>query len=125
GGGYFARAQREFPLSVSQERFSWGVWSSLSEKSFRRMLALWDDPRRELEPPYFGWFSTVLPTAIYPDTLNLKANVYEQAPGERPLIVLWDSEKHPLAVDQREGITVERAREIALVLLKEWGGSAV
>ncbi len=67
-----------------------------------------------------------LPTAIHPDTLNLKVHVYEyeRAPGERPLIGLRESEQHPLAVDQRDGITVERAREIASLLLAESGGSA-
>jgi hypothetical protein len=53
------------------------------------------------EGPYFGWFCNNLPG--YPETLNLKTQVYLQKGGKRPLIKLEPTD-HPLSVHQREGI---------------------
>jgi hypothetical protein len=87
-----------------------GVWVSLSRTSYERMIALWDQPGRESEPPYFGWLQTALP--YQPSTLNLKTMVHTQPVGERPLIELEPTD-HPLAVEQRGGITLARVQEIA------------
>ena len=88
----------------------YGVWSSLSEQSFKRVLELWEDPRRTDEPPYFGWLSNSL--AGYPETLNLKLDVLTRDVELRPLLRLQDGD-HPLIVEQRRGITMDRAYEIA------------
>ena len=95
--------------------FDWGVWVSLSRDSFTRALSLWSAPGREREQPYFGWMSTELP--LYrPSTLSLKTRVHTQAVGQRPLIELEPTD-HPLAVEQRTGITLARVQEIAEMLL--------
>jgi hypothetical protein len=47
----------------------------------------------------------------YPVAENLKTKVHLRDDGIRPLIELEPS-SHPLAVDQREGITVDRVAEI-------------
>jgi hypothetical protein len=52
----------------------------------------------------------------YPDTLHLKTMVHTREPGRRPFIEL-DPTDHPLAVEQREGITWERVQEIAELVL--------
>lgn len=57
----------------------------------------------------FGWLSTELP--IYPDTINLKTNVHMRAVGIRPLIEL-EPTNHPLAMEQRNGITRLRVDDI-------------
>jgi hypothetical protein len=54
----------------------------------------------------FGWFSNQVPG--YPDTLNLKCDVSPRDDGMRPLITLEPTD-HPLAVQQREGISFESA----------------
>ncbi|WSL64188.1 DUF2199 domain-containing protein [Kitasatospora herbaricolor] len=89
---------------------------SLSEPNFARTHDLWEDPAREQEPPYFGWLSTELP--VYAEsTLNLKTHVRTRAVGRRPLIELEPTD-HPLAVEQREGITMARVQELAYQLLR-------
>ena len=92
------------------EPFCWLVWVSLSEGNFARAHELWHAAGRETEPPYFGWLSTLLP--CYPDTVNLKANVHTRPLGERPIVELEPTD-HPLAVEQRNGITMRRVLEIA------------
>jgi hypothetical protein len=78
------------------------------------MTKFWETPGREKEPPYFGWLCTSLP--LYPETLLLKTNVHTRPVGQRPFVELQPTE-HPLAVEQRNGITMDRVREIAEALL--------
>lgn len=115
---FFVHGLIEIPVhdSPDGEPFSWGVWVSLSEANFGRMHDLWESPEREQELPYFGWLSTEL--SLYPEsTINLKTNVHTRAVGLRPLVELEPTD-HPLAVEQREGITMARVREFASLLLR-------
>jgi len=109
---FFVLGRLEIPvLDADEDLFSWNVWVSLSEKNFGRMSELWETEGRENEPPYFGWLSTALP--CYPETtLHLKTNVHTRPIGERPFIELEPTE-HPLAIEQRNGITLKRVQEIA------------
>jgi hypothetical protein len=107
---YFIRGVLYIPIVDSDERFGYGVWSSLSEESFGRIYDLWDDPKRVEEPPYFGWLSNSI--TGYPDTLNLPLDVVVEQIDKRPSLVLHDGD-HPLVAEQRDGITMERVREIA------------
>ena len=59
--------------------------------------------------PWFGWFSNRLKG--YPETLNLKCQVRPRSGRQRPLIELEPTD-HPLAVEQRDGITLDRIFEI-------------
>jgi len=92
------------------ERFRWGVWTSLSKSNFDRMVDLWHDPKLLDEPPYFGWLSSSID--LYPDTLNLKTNVHSKDIGQRPSLLL-EPKDHPLAIEQRSGVAMARVREIA------------
>jgi hypothetical protein len=87
---------------------------SLSLPNFKRAFQLWEQSGRESEPPYFGWLSSLLPG--YPDTLHLKTLVYTREVGRRPRIELEPTD-HPLAVEQRRGITWERVQLIAELVL--------
>jgi hypothetical protein len=111
---FFVLGNVELPIVDSDQVFLWTVWVSLSQGNYERTLALWEQSGRESEPHYFGWISTSLP--VYPETLNLKTHVHTRSVGQRPLIELEPSE-HPLAVDQRQGITWERVQEFAETLL--------
>lgn len=75
---------------------------------------MWTNPARSEEPPYFGWFSSSLP--VYPETLGLKVNVHTRDVGIRPLIEVEPTD-HPLAVEQREGVTAGRVTKIAETML--------
>ena len=112
---FFVHGLIEIPVADSDEPFSWGVWVSLSKENYDRMSDLWETPGREEEPPYFGWLSTQLP--VYsPTTVNLKTLLHTRPIGERPLIELEPTD-HPLAVEQRTGITRARVEQIADILL--------
>src|SRR5262245_37177138 len=111
GEHFFIVGNLEIPVVGHAEDFSWGVWVSLSEGNFKRAYQPWTTPGRESEPPYFGWLSTALP--CYPEpTLHLKTRVHTREVGRRPRVELEPTD-HPLAVEQRTGITWDRVREIA------------
>lgn len=108
GMHYFIRVCLEIPIHGYSEPFMWGVWVSLSKESFDDYVETYDSP--EDSNCYFGWFCNYLP--FYENTYALKTDVHPRGGGNRPYIVLEQSD-HPLCVDYHQGITVERAQDIA------------
>nr|WP_296951823.1 DUF2199 domain-containing protein [uncultured Massilia sp.] len=114
GALYFVRGCLEIPVQGESEPFSWGVWVSLREQSFQQWLGCYESGKRSHICPFFGWLNTAL--APYPDTVNLKTHVHLRDDFLRPFIELEPTD-HPLAVEQREGIPVQRVAELyALVV---------
>lgn len=111
---FFVIGRLEIPVTGLAEPFCWLVWVSLSEENFMRTCELWETAGRESEPPYFGWLNTSLP--CHPNTLNLKTHVQTRTVGHRPSVILEPTE-HPLAIEQRNGITLARVRELAECVL--------
>ena len=111
---FFIVGNLEIPVLEHDESFSWDVWVSLSAKNFARACKLWETPGRESEPSYFGWLSSSVPG--YPESLNLKTRVHTREVGVRPRIELEPTD-HPLAVEQRTGITWNRVLQIAEIVL--------
>lgn len=109
GKWFFIRGCLEIPIIGHDSVFTWGVWVSLSEERFIEWARLFDVPKRSDRGPYFGWLcSEVL---IYPSTLLLKTTVHLRDDGIRPFIELEPND-HPLAIEQRDGITMDRVAEI-------------
>jgi hypothetical protein len=109
---YFIRTVLEVPIHGITEPFTWGVWVSVSEKSFRRYLETYDDPVEG--EGFFGWLCNRVPS--YTDTIAVPTDVLIRLDGLRPLSRLHrggDAPAHQLAIDQHEGISVTRAQEIA------------
>jgi hypothetical protein len=110
GENYFVRCVLEIPiLGLKMGRFGYGVWSSLSRQNFQSYVSNFEKGLQTNESPWFGWFSNSLKG--YPQTLELKCDVYPQANGDRPLIQLQQSD-HPLFIEQQEGISIDRLFEI-------------
>jgi hypothetical protein len=106
---FFIRGCLEIPVHGEAEPFIWGVWVSLSKDSFDQFVACFDMNQRSHIGPFFGWLSAELP--IYPSTENLKTRAHLRDNGTRPYIELEPTD-HPLAVEQRNGIDVDRVVEI-------------
>lgn len=110
----FLKGSLEIPVKGLDRPFVWTVWVALSEEDFERTIDLWQEPARAKEPPYSGSLATRIP--IYPETLDLTTRVHTRVVGKRPLLEL-EPASHPLAKEQRAGITLSRVREIAEALL--------
>jgi hypothetical protein len=108
---YFIRTVLEIAIDGVEEPFTWGVWASLSAKSFNRYLETYNDP--VVGEQYFGRLCNRLP--FYPDTIGLHADVIVQGDRNRPTLRLrrGEASEPPLVMDYHNGITVARAQEIA------------
>jgi hypothetical protein len=106
---FFVLGRLEIPVLGQSTPFTWLCWVSLSEQNFERACELWHAKGRESEPPYFAWVQSALPYS--PSTLSLKANLVTQPLGERPLVVLQQSE-HPLVREQEHGMSLARVQQI-------------
>ena len=110
GQHFFVRGVLQLPiLGTAETSFGFGVWSSLSKKNFGVYVETFDSGDQGNLGPWFGWFSNRLKG--YPDTLKQKCQVHPLAGRNRPDIKLEPTE-HPLAVEQRDGITFDRLLEI-------------
>ena len=112
GVHYFARVIIEIPIHGVDEPFMWGVWVSLSKASFDHYLETWEEP--DTNRAYFGWFCSKLP--YYESTRSLATDVYPQAEGQRPLLVLHETD-HEFYKDFANGISIEKAQKIAEIAM--------
>lgn len=109
GEFFFLLGRLELPIIGEQQPFTWLTWVSVSEANFDRACELWETEGRESEPGYFAWIQSAFP---YPTpTLSLRAALHTQPVGERPLLILEETD-HTLSIEQREGVTIERVRQI-------------
>jgi hypothetical protein len=108
-GRHFIRGRIVIPVAGTGD-FVWGIWAEVSKEHFARFGSLWDVKVREHEPPMPGILANEI--QLYPSALGLKCSIRMQNDRRRPSFVI-EADDHPLAVEQRAGITLERVTEIA------------
>jgi hypothetical protein len=106
---FYVRGCLDVPIIDHDEVFSWGVWVSVSREKFVHINDMWDAKIPSDEPPIFGWLCNNIEN--YPATYGLKTNLHLRNHNIRPFIELEPTD-HPLAIEQREGITLRRVEEI-------------
>jgi hypothetical protein len=115
GEEFYLRTLLEIPIRDSHDKFLFGLWVRLHEDVYDEIDACWVEEGKERKHgPFKGRIANK--NLIYDDALNLKVTVVLQPVGVRPLIFVDESE-HPLAVAQREGISLDGAHNIASRLL--------
>jgi len=114
GDRYFVRGLVEIPVKRRKTPFIWNLWSAVAPEGFQTMLEHWISDARVSDPPYAGSLANDL-SAVYPSTLNLKLQIRSRPVGQRPAFELEDAD-HPLVVEQRNGITTDRVKEINSLL---------
>jgi hypothetical protein len=114
---FFIRGCLEIPVLNSTEPFLWGLWASVVERVYDEISESWEEIGREkTRGPFKGRLANSL--SIYAETLNLRVSIIIQPVGTRPLFVVDESE-HPLAMEQRGGISEGRVQELASLLLHQ------
>ena len=108
GRDYFIRGVIQIPIHDTEITFDWGVWVTQKKENFELYRKHFDDGVKI--GPFFGWLSTEI-DYYSEETLNLKTMAHFSTDGTRPLIEL-EPTAHPLAVQQRDGITLEEAWRI-------------
>ena len=103
---HYIRCVLELPLilpDASSGEFQFGVWMSVSERSWNIYLDGYDSGDYA-EEGCFGYLSNLI--TAYPDSFNLPADVYFRSDSLRPLVVLHEG-SNPFISDQRNGMNVE------------------
>jgi len=111
---FYIRGRIPVPIHGLEEPFIWGVWAEVSPKNFIRTHELWNTEGREAEPAFAGYLNSELPP--YGNTIDLEISVQTQPVGKRPHFTVSDPE-HPLAIEQREGISLERIERVTEQIL--------
>jgi hypothetical protein len=108
---FFVRGLLELPIPEDGGRFGYGTWVEVPAGTFRRLLERWHSPTQ------FDPVPVVLANELAPyhETTLLEATLLPVSADKLPLVELAES-AHPLARAQREGISVERSRELASVV---------
>lgn len=116
---FFIRGVIEIPIHDYPESFGFGAWVSQKRENFYTYLENFDSDEIG---PFFGWLCTNI-DYYAEDTLSLKTMAHFRGKRLRPSIELEQTE-HPLAVDQRAGISLEKAWEITHFYLDSGEGRA-
>jgi hypothetical protein len=111
---FFVRGCLEIPVHGADDPLIWIVWISLSEQSFLAWLKVFGQEHRSYMDPLFGWLDASFKP--YPEMIELKTRVHFRDHGLRPTIELEPTD-HPLALEQRNGIPVERVAEIYAIMM--------
>ena len=100
------------------QRFGWGIWCRLDWRLFKLCWDRFHEDENSDIAPFRGVLANRL--SHYPDTDGLACRIVLQNGGLRPLVTVANAE-HPLAVHQRQGMTVEeaisQARKIGVLLI--------
>ncbi|GAB4394873.1 MAG: DUF2199 domain-containing protein [Kiloniellaceae bacterium] len=115
---FFVRGCIDIPVHGTDDDFSWGVWVSLSEDNYLTWRDYFGKDQRSHVGPFFGWLNAWLKP--YPSTVNLKTMLHLRDDGLRPYIEIEPSD-HPLSVEQRTGISIERLSEIYSIMMHDHG----
>lgn len=106
---FFIRGCLEIAVHGYQQPLNYGVWLSLSGPSYTRYAQVFDDIDRRSGTKFFGWLCTAVPG--YPDTQLLKTTVHVRPWPTRPYVEL-EANDHPLAIEQRRGVSAARVQQI-------------
>jgi hypothetical protein len=108
----YIRCVMEMPLAYDQEgdaQFDFGVWMAVSEHSWNTYWKGFRSGRFAVDTCE-GQLSNAI--SIYPDSLNLSAEIYFQHAYQRPLIQLHDC-GHALVVAQKTGMKIDSVESLA------------
>jgi hypothetical protein len=86
-------------------QLEYGLWTSLSEKSFNDYVENFNDENHEAQ--YFGWLSNNLPDYKFKESIPL--TVVTQGGNARPKLTPYEDVDHPFVRDYYNGITKKEA----------------
>ena len=96
------------------EELQYGLWVSLSEKSFQDYADNFNNDNHETK--YFGWLSNKLPD--YEDTTKIPTTVFTKTGNNRPEIIPHEDFDHQFVKDYYNGITKKEAERRISEMIK-------
>ena len=89
------------------DNLEYGLWVSLSEKSFDDYKENYNNQNHETQ--YFGWLSSSIPD--YNFDINIPTTVITKQGNQRPEIIPHKETNHPFVSDYYNGISKEEAEK--------------
>lgn len=111
----FIRATLTIKVNDHCEDLEYGLWVSLSEKSFQDYSTNFTNPDHAAR--YFGWLSNDIPEYEVPEG-SIPTTVATRKNGLRPEIIPYEDFDHELVRDYYEGITKAEADTRIQAMLK-------
>lgn len=111
GSKFYLRGVLAVPIQGEADEFRWGTWAQVEEKYLRRYYELWNETDVSNEPTFRGKLSGGV--RDFADSDGLEVIIELQSNNQRPRLTVV-SETHPLAVAQRNGVTLEDVHTFAL-----------
>jgi hypothetical protein len=109
----FIRATLSLKVIDHCEDLEYGLWVSLSDKSFKDYKDNFSNENYETK--YFGWLSNDLPDYVFNE--SIPTTVFTRTGNKRPEIIPHQDYKHPFVDDYYNGITkAEAERRIEAML---------
>ena len=96
------------------ENLEYGIWVSLSEKSFEDYSDNYDNP--DYATKYFGWMSNDIREYVFDK--SIPTTVFTRTGNKRPEIVPHEDFDHPFVNDYYAGITKKEAEKRISTMLK-------
>lgn len=114
----YIRGLVELPIHGENDPFLWGVWAAMWPEDFDEVAETWETEGREnTTGPFKGRLGNRL-QPYTPTTADLKLTIHIRPVGQRPAFII-DEPEHPLAIAQRNGMTLTEARELASAVLHQ------
>jgi hypothetical protein len=113
-GRRFVRGLLQIPIPELETRFGYGLWVEANAADWDRLFEHWYDPEQAGFPAVDGALANELDP--YGPTLGLRVCLQPTSADTLPDVAVVEAD-HPLARDQRAGITVGRAEELAAMVL--------
>lgn len=111
---WFIRCTMTQKVTDHCEDLEYGLWVSLSEKSFADYSENLHNKNHETQ--YFGWLCNDIPEYAFND--NIPTTVCTRTGNLRPEIIPHQSFKHPFVYDYYNGITKREAERRIQMMLK-------
>ena len=111
GSKFYLRGVLAVPIQNEADEFRWGPWAQVEEKYLRRYYELWNETDVSGEPTFRGTLSGGV--RDFADSDELEVIIELQSNNQRPRLTVV-SETHPLAIAQRNGVTLEEVHTFAL-----------
>lgn len=114
---FFVRGIIELPILETEDKFCYGAWVQVSKKDYKKFLKAWVKSKRNdetVDEHIYGFLACMMPPNLYPDAYGLNSVICDR-PDKAAGIVLEPTE-HPLALEQRQGITMDRVHEMVRTL---------
>jgi hypothetical protein len=113
----FIRVTLTQKVNDTCEDLDYGLWVSLSEKSYSDYKANFDNTKHETG--YFGWLCSNIPE--YEDTMSIPCDVLTKTGNSRPEIFPHQDFNHPFVRDYYDGISKAEADKRINDMIKNVG----